>query len=58
MYDYEISIKRDLFNIIMNDVNVLNGQLNNRIYILSQSVSVMYTSGKYSKIDDISDIFL
>ena len=35
MYSYEISIKKNNFNIIMNGVNVMNGQLNNSIYILS-----------------------
>ena len=42
----------------MNDVNVMNRQLNNKIYILSLPVSIMYTSGKYPKIDDITDIYL
>ena len=58
MYRYKISIKRNIFNIIMNGINVMNGQLNNKIYILSQSVSVMYTSDKHPGIDDVIDIYL
>ena len=42
----------------MNDVNVMNEQLNNDIYILSQPVSIMYTSSKCPKISDVSDIYL
>ena len=42
----------------MNDVNVMNGQLNNKIYILSQSISVMYISDKHPRIDDVTDIYL
>ena len=42
----------------MNDVNVMNGQLNNGIYILSQPVSIMYTSSKCPRISDVSDIYL
>ena len=42
----------------MNDVNVMNGQLNNGIYILSQPISVMYMSSKHPKISDVSDIYL
>ena len=37
---------------------MINGQLNNDIYILSQPVSVMYTSSKYPRISDVSDIYL
>ena len=58
MYGYEILIKKNNFNIIMNGVNVMNGQLNNDIYILSQSVSIMYTSNKHPRISDVSDIYL
>ena len=58
MYSYKILIKRDNFNITMNAVNVMNGQLNNDIYILSQPVSVMYTSSKRPRISDVSDIYL
>ena len=58
MYSYKILIKRNNFNIIMNGINMMNGQLNNGIYKLSQSISVMYTSSKYPKISDVSDIYL
>ena len=56
MYGYEISINKNIFNIIMNDVNVMNRQLNNKIYILSQPINVIYISGKHPKIDDVTDI--
>ena len=42
----------------MNSVNMMNRQLNNGIYILSQSDSVMYISSKYPRISDVSDIYL
>ena len=42
----------------MNGVNVMNRQLNNKIYILSQPVSIMYTSSKCPRISDVSDIYL
>ena len=58
MNGYEISIKKIFFNIIVNGVNVINGRLNNKIYILSQPISIMCTSNKYLRIDDVSDIYL
>ena len=42
----------------MNGINVMNGQLSNGIYILSQPVSIMYTFSKHLKISDVSDIYL
>ena len=57
MKGYEISIKKN-YNIILNDVTVMNGQLNNEIYILLQFVSIIYTSSKCPKVDDVSDIYL
>ena len=42
----------------MNCVNMMNGQLNNKIYILSQPISVMYTSDKNLRIDVVTDIYL
>ena len=58
MHGYKILIKRDNFNIIMNNINVMNGELNNKIYILSQPVSVMYSTSKYPRISDVSDLYL
>ena len=58
MHGYKILIKRDNFNIIMNNINVMNGELNNKIYILSQPVSVMYSTNKYPRISDVSDLYL
>ena len=57
MNGYKILINF-FFNIIENGINVINGQLNNKIYILSQPVSVIYTSGKCPRTDDVSNIFL
>ena len=51
MNGYKILIKKNNFNIIMN------GQLNNSIYILSQPISVIYMSSKYPRISDVSDIY-
>ena len=56
MNRYEISIKNSYCDIIMNGVIVMNGQMNNGIYTLSRSVSVMYISNKYSRLDNISDV--
>ena len=42
----------------MNGVKVMNGQLNNGFYILSQPVSVMYTSSKCPRISAVFDIYL
>ena len=42
----------------MNSINVMNVQLNNDIYILSQPVSVIYTSNKCPRISDVSNIYL
>ena len=55
---YEICIKKDYCDIIMNGVTVINGRLNNGIYVLSQPVSVMYTTSKCPRSDDVSDIYL
>ena len=40
---YSLSIKNDYYDIIMNDVTIMQGQLRNHIYILSQPMSVMYS---------------
>ena len=42
----------------MNGINVMNGQLSNGIYILSQPVSIMYTTNKHTKIDNVSESYL
>ena len=55
---YEFSIKNDIIYIIKNGIKLMNGRLNNDIFLLSQSVSVMYTSGKRPRINDVSDAYL
>ena len=52
------SIKSDFCDVIMNDVTIMSGQLRNGIYVLSQSVNVMYTPNKYPKLDNIIDVYL
>ena len=42
----------------MNGVIIMSGQLKNKIYILSQPMSVIYTSNKHPKIDKITDAYL
>ena len=39
---YELLIKSDIFNIIVNGVGVKFGQLQNGIYLLSRPVSIVY----------------
>ena len=57
--NYEFSIKNDVCYIIVNGVKVLIGQLKNDIYMLSRSVSVMYTSScKRPRLDNVSDSYL
>ena len=58
MYSYEFLIKRNVCNIILNDVTIFIGQLNNRIYLLSQPVNMVQTSDKYLRIDNVSEIYL
>ena len=55
---YEFSIKNDILNIIMNGVLIMQGQLKNGIYTLLRPVSVVYTSGKRSREDNVNDIYL
>ena len=41
-FDYEISIKKQICNIIENGVTIFCGHLNNGVYMLSQPVNVVY----------------
>ena len=54
---YELSIKKDICYITLNGSNVMNGQLKNGIYILSQPVTVLYTTNKHPRLDKVSDTF-
>ena len=42
----------------MNGVLIMQGQLKNDIYTLLRPVSVVYTSGKRSREDNVNDIYL
>ena len=42
----------------MNGVIVMQGQLKNGIYTLNRPVSVVYTSGKWSRQDDVNETYL
>ena len=54
--NYEISIKKNFCDTILNGVTILRGQLNNGIYIIFRS-NVMYISNKCLRIDDIMDAY-
>ena len=54
---YELAIKGNYILIIMNGVNVVNGQLNNGVYVLSQPC-IMNTLGKGPRFQDVSDAYL
>ena len=56
--DYEILIKKQVCNIIMNDVTIFCGHLNNDVYMLSQPVNIVYSIGKHPRLDSVSDIYL
>ena len=56
--DYEFIIKDNFCDIIMNDTTIMHKQLKYGIYIISRSVSVMYTPSKHPKIDNVSESYL
>ena len=56
--DYKISIKKQICNIIINDVTIFYGYLNNGMYMLSQHVNVVYSTGKHPRLDSVSGIYL
>ena len=58
MNGYQFLIKENIYNIILNGVTMFVGQLNNEIYFLSQPVNVVQTSGKYPRIDNVSEVYL
>ena len=55
--NYEISIKKNFYDIILNSVTILRGQLNNGIYIVFKT-NVIYISNKCPRMDDITDAYL
>ena len=57
-YGYELSIKGDVCQVIMNNSMIIKAKLNNGIYVLSWPVSVVYTSSKCPRMEDVSDLYL
>ena len=55
---YELSIKGDFCQVILNNIVIVKAELNNGIYILSKPVSIMYTSSKHPRIEYVSDLYL
>ena len=55
--NYEISINKNFYDIILNGIIILHGQLNNSIYIVSR-LNIIYISNKYPRIDDITTAYL
>ena len=55
--NYEILIKKEFCDIILNAVIILHGQLNNEIYVVSRP-NVIYMSNKRSRIVDVMDAYL
>ena len=42
----------------MNGVTIFYGYLNNGVYMLSQPINVVYSTGKHPRLDSVSDIYL
>ena len=42
----------------MNGITIFYGYLNNGVYMLSQPVNIVYSTGKHPRLDSISDIYL
>ena len=55
---YDFSIKKDILNIIVNDLSMMCGQLSSKIYILSWSVNVLCTPSKRPRLDNVDDSYL
>ena len=57
-YGYELSIKENVCQVIMNNSMIMKAKLNNGIYVLSRPVSVVYTSSKRLRLENVSDLYL
>ena len=55
---YELSIRGDVCQVIMNSSVIMKARLNNGIYVLSCPVSVVYTSNKRPRLENVSDLYL
>ena len=55
---YELSIRGDVCQVIMNSSVIMKARLNNGIYVLSWPVSVVYTSSKHPRLENVSDLYL
>ena len=56
--DFKFLLNNDFYDIIVNHIKIIRGQLKYGIYLISQSVSVLYTSNKHLRIDNVSDTYL
>ena len=56
--DFKFLLKDNFCDFIMNDAKIIWGQLKYDIYLLSQPVSIMYTSSKHPKLDNVGDTYL
>ena len=54
---YSFSIKEDFYDSIMNSVTVMYGQLKHSIYILLQTINVIYISNKYPRMNNVTDAY-
>ena len=41
----------------MNGVTIFYGYFNNSVYMLSQSVNIVYSTSKHPRLDSVSDIY-
>ena len=55
---YELSIKGDVYQVIINNSMIIKAKLNNGIYVLSWLVSVVYMSSKCPRLKNVSDLYL
>ena len=55
---YELTIKGDFCQVILNNTVIMKTELNNGIYVLSRPVSVMYTSSKCPRVEYVNDLYL
>ena len=55
---YELLMKRDVCQVIVNNTVIIKAGLNNDINVLSRPVSVVYTSSKCPRMENVSDLYL
>ena len=55
---YTLLIKKNYYDIILNDIIKFHGQLKHDIYTLPWPINVIYMTNKCPKIDKVSEIYL